>query len=202
MSRKCRHLHIHAHKSCIAHSRTMIPRLSSRASSALGLCLSTGSRRSVSSISAFATLRDADAWSGAKPHAVKHLLAGVWLEGGAGAAPEEVDVIPDPLNGEPFLRVPRAGGSAVDLAPWVASLKSCPKTGLHNPFRSPERYAMLARVTERAARALRTPEISNYFSRLVQRTSPKSWAQATGEVRIQAASTSATLTAAKLRAQL
>ena len=78
-------------------------------------------------------------------------------------------------------------GDAASLAPYIASLASCPKTGLHNPLRSPERYVALGRVCERAAAALKTPEIAQYFSRLVQRTSPKSDAQAAGEVAVVAA---------------
>ena len=78
-------------------------------------------------------------------------------------------------------------GDAASLAPYIASLASCPKTGLHNPLRSPERYVALGRVCERAAAALKTPEIAKYFSRLVQRTSPKSDAQAAGEVAVVAA---------------
>jgi hypothetical protein len=83
--------------------------------------------------------------------------------------------------------VPRVAGDAASLAPYIASLASCPKTGLHNPLRSPERYVALGRVCERAAAALKTPEIAKYFSRLVQRTSPKSDAQAAGEVAVVAA---------------
>jgi len=40
------------------------------------------------------------AWDGARPHTVRNLVAGQW---GSAAA---LDTFPDPLNGEPFLRVP------------------------------------------------------------------------------------------------
>lgn len=45
--------------------------------------------------------------------------------------------IPDPLNGEGFTRVPDTQVSEIDH--FVQSLSSCPKSGLHNPFKNPER---------------------------------------------------------------
>lgn len=86
------------------------------------------------------------------------------------------------MNGQPFLRV--ASTDAAETAPFIASLAACPKTGLHNPLRAPERYRMLADVSLRAAHALRDERVFDFFSLLVQRTSPKSWAQAQAEVRI------------------
>ncbi|KAH0842724.1 hypothetical protein HID58_092095, partial [Brassica napus] len=44
----------------------------------------------------------------------------------------------DPLNGEPFIKVSEVDESGVQ--PFVESLSQCPKHGLHNPFKSPERY--------------------------------------------------------------
>jgi 1-pyrroline-5-carboxylate dehydrogenase len=45
--------------------------------------------------------------------------------------------IPDPLNGESFLRVPDTQGA--ELRPFVESLLAVPKSGLHNPYKNPER---------------------------------------------------------------
>jgi len=97
----------------------------------------------------------------------------------------KTETIVDPLNGEPFLHVPAT--SQGELGPFLTSLASTPKTGLHNPFKNVERYQMLARVSDKAARALREPAINDYFTRLIQRTSPKSYAQAAGEVNVTAA---------------
>jgi 1-pyrroline-5-carboxylate dehydrogenase len=69
----------------------------------------------------------------------------------------------------------------------VSSLARVPKTGLHNPFRHVARYNMLAKVSDAAAAAMRDPVINDYFIRLVQRTSPKSYKQAAAEVNISAA---------------
>lgn len=86
------------------------------------------------------------------------------------------------MNGEAFLNV--ASADTKEAAEFAVSLNKCPKTGLHNPLRDVERYRMLADVSLRAADAMRQPETFDFFSKLVQRTSPKSWAQAQAEVRI------------------
>lgn len=55
---------------------------------------------------------------------------------------------------------------------------------MHNPFRNIDRYLMLGGVSARAATALRTPAILDFFTKLIMRTSPKSYPQAKGEVTI------------------
>ncbi|GER38569.1 delta-1-pyrroline-5-carboxylate dehydrogenase 1 protein [Striga asiatica] len=88
--------------------------------------------------------------------------------------------IPDPLNGELFIKVSEVDEK--EIKPFVESLSSCPKHGLHNPFKSPERYLMLGDVTTKAAHKLSLPEVSDFFAKLVQRVSPKSYQQAFAEV--------------------
>lgn len=151
--------------------------LASSASSAAA----SSSPRDVTVVSSWATL-DAGAWDGARPHTQQSLLAGEWL---APSPSARYETVPDPLNGEPFLRVPSP--SAADLAPWVASAGSVTKSGLHNPFKNPARYVMLGRVSAAAGAALSSPPVAAYFARLVQRTSPKSYAQAESEVAVTAA---------------
>jgi len=121
---------------------------------------------------------DPAAWSGARPFAQRNLVGGQWV--GARAS----ETVVDPLNGEPFLSVPLTARE--ELAPFVASLRAVPKSGLHNPFRNVQRYLMLARVSVALAAALREPATNDFFVRLVQRTSPKSYAQAKAEVDISA----------------
>jgi len=45
--------------------------------------------------------------------------------------------IPDPLNGDLFAHVPIPEGQ--ELQPFIDGLRSCPKSGLHNMFKNPER---------------------------------------------------------------
>jgi 1-pyrroline-5-carboxylate dehydrogenase len=73
---------------------------------------------------------------------------------------------------------------AEELSPFIKSLAACPKSGVHNPFRNVDRYLMLGSVSDKISRALRTPEIADFFTRLVMRTSPKSYKQAAAEVSI------------------
>lgn len=110
------------------------------------------------------------------PHTVNNLLGGKWV----GSATSETVV--DPLNGSTMLTVPRTAAS--EIQPFIDSLAACPKTGMHNPFRNVDRYLMLGGVSARAASALRTPAILDYFTKLIMRTSPKSYPQAKGEVTI------------------
>lgn len=46
-------------------------------------------------------------------------------------------LVPDPLNGQPFIRVPDT--QLYEVEPFVASLRACPHTGLHNPLKNPDR---------------------------------------------------------------
>lgn len=47
--------------------------------------------------------------------------------------------IPDPLNGEPFIKLPDT--QLDEIEPFVQSLRAVPKSGLHNPLKNPERCA-------------------------------------------------------------
>ncbi|KAE8681357.1 Aldehyde dehydrogenase 12A1 isoform 3 [Hibiscus syriacus] len=70
----------------------------------------------------------------------------------------------------------------ISLEPFIESLSKCPKHGLHNPFKSPERYLLYGDISAKAAHMLSLPKVSNFFTRLIQRVSPKSYKQAFGEV--------------------
>lgn len=121
----------------------------------------------------FATVDPFDGMTGTAPGKVQNLLAGQWL-----SPKSQRDDIVDPLNGQQFLAVP----DTQDIAPFVASLRRCPKSGLHNPFFRPDRYVMLGSVCARAAALLAEPDVESYFTRLLQRVMPKSWGQCLGEV--------------------
>lgn len=65
--------------------------------------------------------------------------------------------IPDPMNGERFIKMPRTQPS--EIQPFIESLKSTPKSGLHNPIKSPERYLLYGEVSKKAANALSDPKV-------------------------------------------
>ncbi|CAN4100434.1 unnamed protein product [Withania somnifera] len=121
----------------------------------------------------FATVK-AEEVSGSKPAEVHNLVQGKWTKSSSW------NTILDPLNGQPFIKVAEVNES--ELQPFVESLSKCPKHGLHNPFKAPERYLMLGDVSTKAAHALGLPEVSDFFAKLIQRVSPKSYQQARGEV--------------------
>ncbi|KAL3335557.1 hypothetical protein AABB24_031670 [Solanum stoloniferum] len=124
-------------------------------------------------ILSFATVK-AEEVSGSQPAEVHNLVQGKWTKSSSW------NTILDPLNGQPFIKVAEVNES--ELQPFVESLSKCPKHGLHNPFKAPERYLMLGDVSTKAAHALGLPEVSDFFAKLIQRVSPKSYQQALIEV--------------------
>lgn len=128
--------------------------------------------RSVSSIP-LATV-EAEEISGARPAEVLNLVHGKWV------GSSNWNTIVDPLNGEPFIKVAEVDETGVQ--PFVESLSSCPKHGLHNPFKAPERYLMYGDISAKAAQMLSLPKVSEFFAKLIQRVSPKSYQQAFAEV--------------------
>mmetsp|Transcript_57659 Transcript_57659/g.122656 ORF Transcript_57659/g.122656 Transcript_57659/m.122656 type:complete len:555 (-) Transcript_57659:366-2030(-) len=128
--------------------------------------------RSKHSVPSWATV-DPDAICAASPGIGKNLCGGEWSD-----AAKTMDII-DPLNGEVMIKVPDT--SAEEAAPYIQRMKSCPRSGLHNPIKNPERYNMLGEVCAKAAEEMRKPEVAYFYARLIQRLTPKSWAQANGE---------------------
>lgn len=121
----------------------------------------------------FATV-EAQNISGSHPAQVQNLVQGKWV------GSSSWNTIVDPLNGEPFIKVAELDKS--EIKPFVDSLSGCPKHGLHNPFKSPERYLLYGDISSKAGHMLSQPEVSDFFARLIQRVSPKSYQQAKGEV--------------------
>ena len=109
------------------------------------------------------------------PGEVCDLLKGEWIQG-----TKFREDIPDPLNGEPFLKVP----DTTEYSEFINGLDSCPKSGMHNPLKNVERYLMLGEVCAKSAELLREDEIEKYFCKLIQRVMPKSDAQCLGEVTV------------------
>jgi len=122
---------------------------------------------------AFATIDPFEGMNAATPGVAQNLVGGEWSSG-----TEFRDDLLDPLNGGTFLKVP----DTTDITPFIEGLASCPKSGLHNPLKSTERYVHLGRVCARSAALLATPEVEEYFVKLAQRVMPKSWQQTLNEV--------------------
>jgi len=110
------------------------------------------------------------------PAMPSNLVFGEWIP------TEKHLTLPDPLNGQPFLKCPDT--QIYEIEPFVHSLKAVPKTGLHNPLKNPERYLLLGDITHKVAAELRKEDIALHFAKLIQRVAPKSLAQALGEVKV------------------
>eukprot|EP00877_Chromochloris_zofingiensis_P001060 jgi/Chrzof1/10955/Cz05g18170.t1 len=106
----------------------------------------------------------------------------MYAVGGRWTSAAKTKTIPDPLNGEPFVELPDTQPN--EIQPFVDSLKAIPKSGQHNPVKHPERYLLYGEVSAKVAEQMRRREVEDFFARLVQRTSPKSYAQAVGEVTV------------------
>jgi len=117
-------------------------------------------------------------------HTVCNLVKGKWSskvsDGGK-------VYIPDPLDrdGKPIAVLPDT--QVEDLKPFVESLKSVPKSGVHNPLKNVERYLMYGDISHRAGNELSKPEVAHFFAKTIQRCVPKSYEQAMGEVKVTAA---------------
>lgn len=135
-----------------------------------------GSFRSMSSLP-FATV-EADKISGSQPAEVHNFVQGKWITA------SRWNTLVDPLNGEPFIKVSEVDEAGIK--PFVDSLSSCPKHGLHNPFKNPERYLLYGDISTKAAHMLNQPEVAHFFARLIQRVCPKSYQQAQAEVFVTA----------------
>lgn len=119
---------------------------------------------------------DPESMSEKNPAIPENLVAGTWT------STEKYVQLPDPLNGELFLKCPDTQIHEID--PFVSSLQSVPSSGLHNPLKNPERYVALGEVTARVVTEMRKEDVANHFARLIQRVAPKSYAQAKGEVTV------------------
>jgi 1-pyrroline-5-carboxylate dehydrogenase len=123
----------------------------------------------------FATVDPFDGMTASHPGVGRNLVAGIWQN----AATARTD-LPDPMNGEHFLDIPDTS----DVSAFIAGLQSCPKSGMHNPYRNPERYLMLGEVCAKAAALMQERPVNDFFVKLMQRVMPKSTAQCFGEYRV------------------
>ena len=78
----------------------------------------------------------------------------------------------DPMTGKTMMQVPQT--SQDEIQPFIDSLLTVPKSGLHNPFKNKERYLMLSEVNRRVVETMHDPEVMNFFVQMIQRTVPKS----------------------------
>lgn len=80
------------------------------------------------------------------PHAVQNLVGGQWQ-----TAAKTSMIIPNPMNknGPPVCTVPNT--TINELGPYVESLKSVSKSGMHNPLKNVERYRHFGEVSRKVS---------------------------------------------------
>jgi 1-pyrroline-5-carboxylate dehydrogenase len=113
--------------------------------------------------------------SESNPHHIENLLEGEWSRV---ANPK---VLVDPMNGKTMLYRHDVSDEA-EIDRFVQDLNSCPRSGLHNPFKNVHRYVEWGHLTSKVASEMRKKEVEDFFTHLIQRVAPKSEAQARGEV--------------------
>lgn len=140
----------------------------------------SAARRSTSSLPRWATV-DPMAMGSSDPHHVPNLVNGKW-----NTTATSIMSIPNPMhkNSKPIFTL--TDTQVNELEPFVQSLKSVPKSGVHNPLKNVERYLYLGDVSRKAGEELLKPEVSEFFVQAIQRCVPKSHAQAFGEVKVTA----------------
>lgn len=80
-----------------------------------------------------------------------NLVSGEWV------GTREYSEVIDPLTGRPMMKIPDT--QLDEIQPFVDSLQSTPRHGLHNPFKNKERYLMLGQVMRKMSEVLHDPEV-------------------------------------------
>lgn len=78
-----------------------------------------------------------------EPHAVSNLVGGQWT-----TTRSTIEIIhPMDRDAKPIFTVPDTQED--EIGPFVESLRSCPKSGLHNPLKNPERYLQFGDISRK-----------------------------------------------------
>jgi len=141
----------------------------------------TSTTRSMASVPSWASVDPAAMGVQSEPHAVLNCVAGKWTPA------KQTMSFPDPINRDnpDIFTIPDT--QMDELKPFIESMRSVPKTGLHNPLKNPHRYVEYGEISRKAGNALSDPEIAEFFTQCIMKCVPKSHAQASGEVRVTAA---------------
>lgn len=105
---------------------------------------------------------------------LKNLVNGTWRE------TKKYDTVLHVLNGNINHKVPHTTKS--ELTPFIQSMQSTPKSGLHNPYKNPERYLMLGDVCFHTAHSLHNKTIQTRIIDEIIAVTGKTEQQAQGEL--------------------
>ena len=107
---------------------------------------------------------------------LKNMVNGKWVDS------KKMMNIKNVLNGEINHKVPVT--SVNELKPFIESINAVPKSGLHNPFKQPERYQLLGDVCFNTAQALHGKEIQEQIIDEIITVTGKTNEQAQGELQV------------------
>jgi 1-pyrroline-5-carboxylate dehydrogenase len=107
---------------------------------------------------------------------LKNLVNGKWL------GVNNYRNIYNVFNGKLEYKVPDT--QINELTPFINSMRRVPKSGLHNPFKSPERYLMLGDICFKTAHSLHISENEERIVNEIISVTGKTEDQAYGELRV------------------
>ncbi len=107
---------------------------------------------------------------------LRNLVNGIWHES------KKYDKVLNVKNGKIIHKVPDTDIN--EIKPFIDSLKSVPKSGVHNPFKNPERYQMLGDVCFKTANALYDKSIQDKIIDEIISVTGKTDEQAYGEFKV------------------
>ena len=106
---------------------------------------------------------------------LQNFINGEWVDS------VNYESIPNPLTGKEMYQAPLTNTDE-EVRMVLSDMSKCPKSGLHNPFKNPQRYREWGEVMQRLASTLQETEINDHFHRATQLVMPKSDGQITGEL--------------------
>ena len=113
--------------------------------------------RSLSSIPSWATCDPEQLGRTDEVYAVSNIVGGKRVQSSAKI------IIPNPMDKTtaPIFTIPDTHVHEID--PFVTSLRACPKTGLHNPLKNPERYVQYGEISRKVRESIVEHEQSSFF---------------------------------------
>lgn len=103
----------------------------------------TSQRHLSSSVPSWATYDPAALGKDKTPYSVSNMVGGKW-----GGTSSTMDIIhPMDRDANPIFTIPDTTENEIE--PFIKSLRTCPKTGLHNPLKNPHRYVEYGEISRK-----------------------------------------------------
>lgn len=106
-------------------------------------CIRNIGYRVLSTIPSWATIDPAALGMSKEPYLVPNIVGGEFT-----TTKSTMDIIhPMDRNANPIFKVPDT--QIDEIEPFVNSLRRCPKSGMHNPLKNPERYVQYGEISRK-----------------------------------------------------